>query len=439
VDDEALAAVAAEFARCTDTVTGALRCFRRGRGTDPSQLYGDPIESAVAGICQADLVEMGGRYAGMIVAGLQAVALLHYARYHASPLRPAAYLSSAIDLFRIISRAPSIRIPEDIALMLVVLAADDPATVPGLEDPAEAADTATRLFEYATIHRENAALSRAEALVRRVLNTIPTSDPNRVVYMGNLLSILVCRWEWTGTGVTEEILALVDLIENSVHHSDPRWPVLQANAGAACYYVAVRAHSDALLDRSIKLVGCAVAALPDDSPGKAGFLQNLGRAELIRWVWRHEPGTVGNALAHLTRAVTLTVADDPAAADRRAWLAMALLTGDRADPTSAARQLEAADALDGAPSVQVDARLLGEPGCYSDMPRRTTTRRSIGRSLCSPEPRPTRPTPRWRMAATLFPPPSGSAGNGPVTWPTSTKSSPDSPHEPTNRMLRRWC
>ena len=39
---------------------------------------------------------------------------------------------------------------------------------------------------------------------------------------------------------------------------------------------------------------------------------------------------------------------------------MALLTGDRADPAGAARQLEAAEALYGVPGVQVDARLLGE-------------------------------------------------------------------------------
>jgi hypothetical protein len=394
VNDEELAAEAAEFARCVDTVMAALQRFLHGGVADPSELYGDPIESAVASICRPDLVELGNRYAGMIVAGLEAVARLHYARYHASPSRPAQYLWSAVELFRIISRAPSVpmRIPEDIALMLDMLAADDPATVPGLDDPTEAADTAARLIQYATVHRNLAALSRAEALVRRVLDTIPGSDPNRVVYLSNLLGILVRRWEWTGTGLTEEIPALVDLVKDSAHQTDPRWPVLQANAGVACYSVAVRAHRRALLDRSIELVASAASALPDDSPDKAGVLQNLGRAELTCWIWRDRPGTPGDAVAHLERAVALTVAGDPDAADRHAWLAIALLIGDRADPTGAAQQLEAADALDGVPGVQVNARLPAKPGCCSGVPGRTTTRRLIGRLPCSVEFRPARHT-----------------------------------------------
>ena len=195
--------------------------------------------------------------------------------------------------------------------MLDVLAADDPATVPGLDDPAEAADTATRLIQYATVDRNLAALSRAETLIRRVLDASPASDPDRVVYMNSLLSILVRRWEWTGTGLAEEILALVDLVDDPAHQADPRWLDLQANAGAACYSVAVRAHSRALLDRSLDLVGSAVGALPDDSLDKASFLQNLGRAELIRWIWRDRPGTPADAVAHLERAVALTVGGDP--------------------------------------------------------------------------------------------------------------------------------
>jgi hypothetical protein len=360
VDNEGLTAEAAEFAECTATVRGALRRFVAGRGADPAELYGDPIERAVAGICRADLSKLGSRHARMIAEGLGAVARLHYARHHSNPLHPAAYLWSAVCLFRMVSRTPYVQIPEDITLMLGVLAADDPDAVPGLDDAATAADTAARLLQYADAGRDLAALSSAETLIHRVLDTTPTSDPNRVIYLNTLLAILTRRWEWTGTGLADEVLPLVDLVDAPAHRADPRWPDLQANAGAACYSAAVRTHSGALLDRSIDLVGSAVGALPDDWPGKAGFLQNLGRAELIRWIWRDQPGTSGDAVAHLERAVVLTVRGDPYAAERHAWLAMALLTGDCADPAGAAQQLEAADALAGVPGVQMDGRLLGE-------------------------------------------------------------------------------
>lgn len=149
VDNEGLTAEAAEFAECTATVRGALRRFVAGRGADPAELYGDPIERAVAGIGRADLSKLGSRHARMIAEGLGAVARLHYARHHSNPLHPAAYLWSAVCLFRMVSRTPYVQIPEDITLMLGVLAADDPDAVPGLDDAATAADTAARLLQYA--------------------------------------------------------------------------------------------------------------------------------------------------------------------------------------------------------------------------------------------------------------------------------------------------
>ena len=360
VGNQGMNVEAAEFAECTATVTGALRRFVDGRGADPEELYGDPIERAVADICRADLSKLGSRHARMIAEGLGAVARLHYARHHSNPLHPAAYLWSAVCLFRMVSRTPYVQIPEDIALMLAVLAADNPNTVAGLDDPATATDTATRLLQYADVQRDLAALSRAETLIRHVLDTTPASDPNRVAYLNGLLGILMRRWEWTGTGLAEEILPLVDLIDDPAHRTDPRWPDLQANAGAACYAVAVRTNRSALLDRSIDLIGDAAGALPDESPDKASFLQNLPRAELVRWAWQDQPGTPAAAVTYLERAAALTVKDDPHAAERHAWLAMALLTGDHADPSGAARQLEAADALRGVPGIQMDERLLGE-------------------------------------------------------------------------------
>jgi hypothetical protein len=360
VNDEDLNGAAAEFAACTATVADAVRQFRYGRRASPSDLYGDPIERAVAGICRPDLGRLGSRHARMIADGFGAVALLHYERYCSDPLHPAAYLWSAIRLFRMVSRTPYVRIPAGIALMLAVLAADDPGAVPGLDDRETAVGIAVELAQYAGVEHDLDALSRAETLIRGVLDTTPTPAPNRVACLSDLLGVLIRRWEWTGTGRADEILALADLAADPAHRTDPGWPGLQASAGGACYAVAVRTHRAALLDRSVDLIGEAVAVLPDESPGKAGFLQNLGRAELIRWAWNDGSGTPRDAVAHLERAVALTAGGDPDAAERRAWLAVALLTGDHADPAAAARELEAADALADTPGSQAAVGLLGE-------------------------------------------------------------------------------
>lgn len=265
VGKEALAAEAAKIARCAGTVKSAIRCFADGHGTEPSQLYGEPIERAVASICHP--ARLGSVPTGMAVAALEAVARLHYARYHASPFHPAPYLWSAATLFRIIRPASSVpvRVPGDIALMLDVLAVDDLAAVPGLDDLAEAADTATRIAEYASVQRDLVALSRAEELICRVLDSSPAADPDRAVYLNTLLGILVARCQWGGTAAVEELIALVDLVDAPARRADPRWPNLQANAGGASYVVAVHTQDLALLDRSVGLIGSAVRALPDDS------------------------------------------------------------------------------------------------------------------------------------------------------------------------------
>ena len=114
-------------------------------------------------------------------------------------------------------------------------------------------------------------------------------------------------------------LALVDLADAEARRADPAWSALRANAGAACYALAGRTRNPALLDRSAGLIRFALSGLPDDSPDKAGYLQTLGRAEMLRWALREGPGTLGDAVAHLTQAVALTGKDDPHAADRHAW------------------------------------------------------------------------------------------------------------------------
>jgi tetratricopeptide (TPR) repeat protein len=360
VGDEALAGEAAEFARCAETVEGAVRRFIDSRGTDPSLLYGETTERAVAFICQP--VKLGSEHTSTLVAGLQAVARLHYARYHASPHQPAAFLWSAATLFRIIRHAPSVpvQVPADIELLLDTLAADDLTAVAGLGDLAAAADTATRIVQYASVTRDPGALSRAEELIRRVLDTAPQADPNQVAYLNTLLSILVTRCQWGSTDVAEELLALVDLADARAHHADPAWSALRANAGAACYALAGRTGNPALLDRSAGLIRSALSGLPADSPDTAGYLQNLGRAEILNWALRKDTGTLADAVAHLTQAVALTGEDDPHAADRHAWLAMALLSGDNPDPAAAARILQAADALPALPGARRDPGLLGQ-------------------------------------------------------------------------------
>jgi tetratricopeptide (TPR) repeat protein len=365
VHDDSADERAKDFARCVDRVNAAVQRFRRNNGHDPSELYGAPIERAVSGIvdtCNAGRDGLDSRHVNLIVAGLAVVAQLHYARFHSSPHKPAAYWWSAVYLFRMIRPAPRlpVRIPSDVELILDVLAAEDLAVVPGLEDPVTAADTAGRIAEYAVVQRDVGALSRAELLLRRVLDAIPVSDPNHVVYLGNLVNVLVMRWEWTGADLAEEIIAGVDTIADTVQHADPRWPQLQATAGSACYVAAVRTQRRSVLHQAVDLLSRAVTAMPEDQPAKAGFLQNLARAELLRWAWDGNAGSLEDAAASLRHAIGCTVPGDPGAADRHTWLAHVLLAGDRPDSAEATRHLEAAESLRHVSTVRVNGGLLGE-------------------------------------------------------------------------------
>jgi len=346
-----------EFRHSVETVDAAVRRFR--------ELSTDRVESAVSHIVhtvnvwQAD-PDVG--YLDLVVDGLGAIARLYYVRYHSDPHHPATDLWSAVRLFGMIRRAPrrSVSIPADIEVMLDVLAAKDLAVLPEIEDPDLAIDTAVRLAEFAVVASDVAALHRAEGLARRVLDRVPDSYPHRDAVLSNLLGILVKRWELTGADVSDEIERVVDTLVRRAGQLDTRSPVVLANAGSACYLIGARTHNQHLLDRAVALLEPAVEAIPDGAPEKAGFLQNLGRAELLRWGEQGRDGHRESAVVHLRNAVDRTVPGDPDAADRHAWLGFALLTGDRPEVGDAACQLERAEELALVPDVRVQPGLHGQ-------------------------------------------------------------------------------
>jgi hypothetical protein len=102
--------------------------------------------------------------------------------------------------------------------------------------------------------------------------------------------------------------------------------------------------------RAVALLEDAVEMMPDDLPEKAGFLVNLGRAELTQWALRETGGQPDAARVRLQQASTLT---NPDVADLPAWLATTYLAGDNPDITEARRWLEQA-------GEDTDPGLLGE-------------------------------------------------------------------------------
>jgi hypothetical protein len=299
--------VTRDFEEWVNTLHAALRQFKLDR--DCRSLYGDAIEDAISGICNSDPARPS-HHKKMFIVGLQAVGLLLYTRYRSAPTRSARFLWGAADLFRIIRPAPfmEVLIPDELARLLDVLAADDleMAQIDGLDDPALAFDTAILLAEYATVQQDIKALRAAESLIRRVLACADRPGPQQAAHLNNLINVLMLRYQWTGANLVDEIVTLVDLAGDTVDRTDPMWPDLQATAGGACYTAAVRTEDLVLLDRGIALLDAAVTRMPDDWAGKAGFLENLGRAELIRWAWTDEPTMLSRALASLRRSVGST-------------------------------------------------------------------------------------------------------------------------------------
>lgn len=335
-----------ELERYIDTIETAIEEARAAQDAD--LLFGDAIEEAVSRI----IISVHSQESKFVVAPLFSVARLHYARARVAPHRGDQYLWSAVSLFRMLLHAPHLpgRLPKDIVRMLDVMAADDPAKVPGLDDPYVAADTAIDLLRYGSVAPEASMVSAAETLLRAALNHIPTADSRHSRVLGALLGALTRRLEMTGDDVGDEVTALAERIAGSRGGSDPAWPALLANAGSACAAVASRSGDIDLLDRAVALLEDAVEVTPDKLPEKAGFLVNLGRAELTRWALRGAAGRPDAARVRLLQASMLT---NPDVADLPAWLATAYLAGDSPDITEARRCLE--EARDG-----VDPGLLGE-------------------------------------------------------------------------------
>jgi tetratricopeptide (TPR) repeat protein len=366
VEDDTIDARSGGLAQSVEIIEAAILRFRQNRGDDPSELYGAPIERAVdciIHVCSGRPTGADGPHVELIVEGLAAVAWLHYARFYGSPHKPGVYLWSAVRLFTILRRSPPhlvVRTPRDVKRVFDVLAADDAATVLELGDPADIVETAGLLVEFAAIEHDIGALSRAEALLRRVLDALAPTNPDRVICLSNLANVLARRSQWAGADLAEEIIALVDAIVDPVHQTDPRWLYLQANAGGACHVAAACAQSSPLLDRAIDLTSRAVRSMPEDQPEKAGFLENLGRAEVLRWAWRHGLERPEDALTSLKHAIRCTVPGDPDVASHHVWLAIALLMGDPPDSVEAAQQLAEAETLNGVDGVRADSQLLGE-------------------------------------------------------------------------------
>lgn len=335
-----------DFEGHVTTIEAVVRRLVREEARDSSILYGMEIEKAVTAIVMTcrDRLSVGRPHLAQTVKGLTAVARLHYVRYHSDPNKPPTLLWSAVRLFHMIRMAPCGQsdVPGDVALLLDVLAAHDPVATPGLDSPAVAIDTAARLAEYAGVEADAEALGSAEALARWAVEELPATDPNRVVGLHTLLGILIRRWETTDADLSGELIPLADGISDGMHQHDPRWPHLVAGAGGAYYVAATRTQSVTLLDRSIDLFGQALNAMADDLPSKAGYLQNLGRAHLVRGTWECASETPMEAISHLRAAVSCSAQADPHLAERHAWLAMALLSGSRPNTAQAARQLDIA-------------------------------------------------------------------------------------------------
>jgi tetratricopeptide (TPR) repeat protein len=337
---------ARDFGEQVSTLESAVRRLVDEEGRDPSVLYGTEIENAVSRIlltCREPSA-VDRPHLELMVRGMRAIARLHYARYHSDPNRPAALLWSAVRLFRLIRFAPRVQgnVPEDIAQVLDVLAAEDPLTTPGTDSPIVAIDTAARLAEYSGVQSDADALSRAETLTRWALEALPATDAHRVTGLHNLLGILTRRWEASGVDLSGEVIALADAVCDASYRTDPQWPRLLACAGAAYYVAATRTQSPTLLDKSIDLLTEALDALANDLPAKADHLQNLGRAHLIRAAWEDDARIPEEAVGHLRAAVSCSVPGDPHLAERHAWLAMALLWGSRPETAEAARLLDVA-------------------------------------------------------------------------------------------------
>ncbi|OXM60494.1 hypothetical protein [Amycolatopsis vastitatis] len=315
---------------------------------DADLLFGDPIEEAVSRITNS----VHAQQSASVIAPLFSVARLHYARARVGPHKPDQYLWSAATLFRMLRHAPHLpgRIPEDIIRILDAMAAEDPTKVPTLDDPYLAADTAIDLLRFVSVEPEVSVVSAAETLLRAASKRVPATDYRHSRILVGLLQALNMRLEMIGDDVGDEIAVLAERIAGSRGRSDPYWPTLLANAGSACSVAASRSGDVDLLDRAVAHLEEAVEMMPDDLPEKAGFLVNLGRAEMTRWALRGAGGWPEAARVRLQQASTLT---NPDVADLPAWLATAYLAGDNVDITEARRCLEQA-------GDHADPGLLGE-------------------------------------------------------------------------------
>jgi tetratricopeptide (TPR) repeat protein len=99
----------------------------------------------------------------------------------------------------------------------------------------------------------------------------------------------------------------------------------KALVGGVLLDTATRTRDLATFDEAIGTLREALAAMPRNADGRAGFVENLGRAHLNRWLVSRSPADHAEAVSVLLESVRITDADDPFRVRRMGFLANALM------------------------------------------------------------------------------------------------------------------
>lgn len=292
---------------------------------DYAHLHTAEVNAALGRILVPDLGERLGLSLPLAIAALEAAGKLYLARHSATPYDPTNELVAAVGLYKLLAKVPEVEQPIQIRWIFAALDGREPDTG---DEPDDLSNVASTVLAYAMATDDETGLPVALALYRRAIAACPPGHPYRRDILNNYLGAL----SWGGVHDTkpaeegEAAKVLAELQQEEAGHGDgERAAMRKALVGGVLMEKATRTGDLGTFDEAINTLREALAAMPDGADGRAGFVENLGRAHLNRWFVSRNPADHAEAVSVLLACVRITDADHPFRVRRMGFLANALM------------------------------------------------------------------------------------------------------------------